>query len=117
MEKSEKQNKEKPRTGFGLITRGIKYGIISLAVAMAMGALYGLFNLTIRPAFAIGILASVIVLFNFILAFTSLIPWGAQFVFSKQKKAYPKYFLISFGFLVVYGSFVAILKLTDWYII
>lgn len=113
MEKTEKTTRISAGAGIG---RGLKYGWISLAVAMVMGLLYGIIGQRpIAPAIAFVSLAAVMVIFNFVLSLLLYAGSGVVWFFNKRSWMARKYFFISLGFFVVYMAAMGVIKVFNMY--
>ncbi len=91
---------------------GLKYGLIFLVGAVAMGFIYGLIGgVILQPILfsiaAVGIFSSI----NFIFSVVSLFVGLALYIAGKNPVVICKYVTISFAFMLVYLIFFLIVKL------
>tara|TARA_B100000686_G_C16383956_1_gene758955 strand:+ start:264 stop:581 length:318 start_codon:yes stop_codon:yes gene_type:complete len=94
---------------------GLKYGLIFLIGAVAMGFIYGLiggviFQPILFSIAAVGIFSSI----NFIFSVVSLFVGLALYIVGKNPAVICKYFTISFAFMLVYLIFFLIVKLLPY---
>ena len=94
---------------------GFKYALLFILVAFVMGIIYGaLGGVFLAPAFAFVSLVGVFVILNFPIAAIALLINILLHPFKKSSLRTYRYFTFSFCFLVVFGFFFLIMKLSEF---
>jgi len=94
-----------------LFSLGIRYALWFIAVAAAMGVLYGLIGgVIIYPAIISVIIVGIFATINFVLSLLTVIPMLILRLLGKRPNTLIRYFSFSLAFFLVFLPFFALVK-------